>query len=317
MLLNDNGGGWFSPIIPGVFDLLPVNFTVRSGEEDGFFFLQPDDRDHLLFDDQHTRNFAHQIDVVHRGYPGGHFMRGNYLESLLVDTYVSAKGENARLLVEKDLASKTRTYEIVGTAHFDAGYLASSELSSQNLDLGGVFDALIEVLDLWVDQAVEPPSTRSDPLNPGLAGSGEEKPTSIRLPEVACPTGVYFEFPAGVFRVGVTGFQAYLDGPPPASRTDPSNFAEELLEPMDRRGYPVDMNHNGIRDRRETLTEAWQRRRKEGEKFGTLAQGETFTQTHYLNCVRSVATQLFEQRLLSRSALLDYIQKATDSNIGP
>ena len=77
------------------------------------------------------------------------------------------------------------------------------------------------------------------------------------------------------------------------------------------------MNHNGIRDRRETLTEAWQRRRKEGEKFGTLDQNETFTQTHYLNCVRSVATELFEQRLLSRSALLDYIQKATDSKIGP
>lgn len=317
MLLNDNGGGWFSPIIPGVFDLLPVNFTVRSGEENGFFYLQPDAKDHLLFDGTHTRNFAHQIDIVHRGYPGGHFVRGNYLESLLVDTYVSAKRENAQLLVEKGLASKTRTYEIIGTAHFDAGYLASSELSSQNLDLSGVFDALIEVLDLWVDQAVEPPPTRSDSLNPGLAGSEEEKHTSIRLPEVACPTGVYYEFPAGVLRVGVTGFQAYLDSLPPGYRTDPSNFAEELLEPMDRRGYPVDMNHNGIRDRRETLTEAWQRRQREGEKHGTLENDETFTHAHYLNCVRGVATELFEQRLLSRSAMLDYIQKATDSNIGP
>ncbi|MCK5352995.1 hypothetical protein KAJ77_10445 [bacterium] len=88
-------------------------------------------------------------------------------------------------------------------------------------------------------------------------------------------------------------------------------------EAMDRRGYPVDMNHNGIRDRRETLTEAWQRRRKEGEKYGILDQDETFTHSHYLNCVRSVATELFEQRLLSRIAMLDYIQKATDSNIGP
>ena len=77
------------------------------------------------------------------------------------------------------------------------------------------------------------------------------------------------------------------------------------------------MNHNGIRDRRETLTEAWQRRRKEGEKYGILDQDETFTHAHYLICVRRVATELFEQRLLSRSALLDYIQKATNSNIGP
>ena len=316
MLLNDNGGGWFSPIIPGVFDLLPVNFTVRSGEGDGFFFLQPDDKDHLIFDDTHRRTFAHQIDIVHRGEPGVHFMRGNYMESLLVDTYVSAKGENAQLLVEKGLASRTRTYEIIGTAHFDAGYLSSSELSSQNLDLDGVFDALIDVLDLWVDQAVEPPPARSDSLDSGLAGSEEKKP-SLRLPEVACPTGVYYEFPGGVFRVGVTGFQAYLTGLPQASRTDPSNFDKELLEPMDRRGYPVDMNHNGIRDRRETLTEAWQRRRKEGEKYGTLEENEIFTHAHYPNCVRSVATEPFEQRFLSESALLDYIQKATDSSIGP
>ncbi len=77
----------------------------------------------------------------------------------------------------------------------------------------------------------------------------------------------------------------------------------------------MDMNHNGIRDRRETLTEAWQRRRREGEKYGTLDKDETFTPTHYLNCVRSVATELFEQRFLSKSAMLDYIQKATDSNI--
>ena len=85
---------------------------------------------------------------------------------------------------------------------------------------------------------------------------------------------------------------------------------------MDRRGYPVDMNHNGIRDRLETLTEAWQRRRKEGERYGTLEAGETFTHARYLNCVRSVSTELFEQRLLSRDAMLDYIQKATESDFG-
>ena len=312
MLLNDNGGGWFSPIIPGVFDLLPALFAVRSGEGDGFFFLQPDQQDHLVFDDTHARLFAHQIDVRHVGYPGGHFLKGNPLDSLLVDTYVSAKGENARLLIEKGLRSKTRTYAIIGTAHFDAGYLSSSEWSSQNLDLGGVFDALIDVLDDWVDQAVEPPPTRSESLHSDLAAPEEEGQSGIRLPEIACPTGIYYEFPAGGGQVGITGFQAYLPGLPPASQNDPSQFDEELLEPMDRRGYPVDMNHNGIRDRRETLTEAWQRRAREGERYGTLEDDETFTSALYLNCVRSVATELLDQRLLSRSAMLDYIQKATD-----
>ncbi len=316
LLLNDNGGGWFSPIIPGVFDLLPVLFAVRSGEGDGSFFLQPVDRDHFLFDDTHTRTFAHQIDVRHAGYPGGHFIEGNYLEALVVDTYLSAKKENARLLMEKGLASKTRTYEITGTAHFDAGYLASSELASENLDLGGVFDALIEVLDLWVDQAVEPPGAVSEPRNSPLDRPKGEEHALIRLPEVACPTGIYYEFPAGFQRVGVTGFQAYLDGRSPASSSGLSHFDEEALEPMDGRGYPVDMNHNGIRDRVETLAEAWQRRRKEGKRYGTLETDETFTHARYLDCVRSVATELFEARLLSRDAMLDYIQKATDSRTG-
>ena len=316
LLLNDNGGGGFSPIIPGVFDLLPVLFAVRSGEGDGFFSLQPDDRDHLLFDDTHTRTFAHQIDVRHAGYPGGHFMEGNYLEALGVDTYLSAKKENARLLIEKGLASKTRTYEITGTAHFDAGYLASTELASENLDLGGVFDALIEVLDLWVNQAVESPGAVPEASNPGLSGPKKDAHTPIRLPEVACPTGIYYEFPAGVQRVGVTGFQAYLESLPPVSSSGPSHLDQEALEPMDRRGYPVDMNHNGIRDRLETLTEAWQRRQKEGERYGTLEADEPFTHTRYLSCVRSVATELFEQRLLSRDAMLNYIQQATDSDLG-
>ncbi|MEE8349936.1 MAG: alpha/beta hydrolase domain-containing protein [Acidobacteriota bacterium] len=312
MLLNDNGGGWFSPIIPGVFDLLPALSAVRSGEGDGFFFLRPDPLDQLVFADAHARDFAHQIDIQHVGYPRGHFLTGNPLDSLFVDTYFSAKGANARLLTEKGLTSKTRTYEIIGTAHFDAGYLVSSGWSPQNLDLGGVFDALIDLLDNWVDQAVEPPPTRSESRQSGLAASEEARQGGIQLPEIACPTGVYFEFPVGGGRVGLTGFQDYLRVASAAVSGRFSSNDEEQLEPMDRRGYPVDMNHNGIRDRRETLTEAWQRRGREGERYGTLEDGETFTSALYVECVRGVATDLFDQRLLSRSAMLDYIQKATD-----
>ena len=69
-------------------------------------------------------------------------------------------------------------------------------------------------------------------------------------------------------------------------------------------------------DRRETLTQTWQRRRQEGEHTGTLEDGEAFTDAHYVNCVRSVAMALFEKRLLSPSATLDYIQRATDSGLG-
>ena len=310
MLMNDNGGGWFSPIVAGVFGGLPILNAVRSQEGDGFFVLQPDDRDHLMFDDAGRRTFAHQIDIGHRGYPGGHFIKGNLLDSLFVDTYLSLKGENARILKEKGLGSKNRTYDLIGVAHFDAGYLSSSGLSSQNLDLSGVFDALIDVLDLWVDQAVEPPGSRSDLIDLEDTGSG------IRLPEIACPTGVYYQFQRGVERVGVTGFAAYLREPPPSRPVVPSDLGEEWLEPMDRRGYPVDMNHNAIRDGRETMTEAWQRRGKEGEDYGTLAPTKTLTHALYVSCVTQVASELFEQKLLGESAMGDYIKKATESDIG-
>ncbi len=49
---------------------------------------------------------------------------------------------------------------------------------------------------------------------------------------------------------------------------------------------------------------------------GTLEDGKTFTHARYVNCVRGVATELFEAGPLSRSAMLDYIQKATDPDLG-
>ena len=310
MLLNDAGGGWFSPIVPGVFEGLPSLYAAPSQEGDGFFVLRPDDEDQLRFDQAHRERFAHQIEIGHRGDLNGHFIAGSYLDDRQVDTYLALKGENHRLLVAKGLAAKLRTYEVVGIGHFDAGYLRSSALSSQSLDLGGLFDALTDLLDLWVDEGVEPPPTRSDLVNWGDAGRGEEESTGIRLPEIACPTGVYYEFPQGTDRVGVTGFTAYLRELPAPFEGNRPNREEEWLEPMDRRGYPVDMNHNGIRDRRETLTEAWRRRRAEGKKYGILENDETFTHAHFVNCVKAVAEELAEQRLLSRHAMLDYVQRA-------
>jgi hypothetical protein len=227
-----------------------------------------------------------------------------------VDTYLSLKGENARILKEKGLGSKNRTYDIIGVAHFDAGYLSSSGLSPQNLDLSGVFDALIDVLDLWVDQGVEPPESQSDLIDLDDVASG------LRLPEIACPTGVYYQFQRGVDRVGVTGFAAYLREPPPGRPVVPSDLGEEWLEPMDRRGYPVDMNHNSIRDVRETLTQAWKRRGREGETHGTLTPMETLTHARYVSCVTEVASELFGRRLLGESAMRDYIKRATESDIG-
>jgi hypothetical protein len=125
------------------------------------------------------------------------------------------------------------------------------------------------------------------------------------LPETACPTGAYYTFPEplGFTRRGtqVTAFAAY-DG------------AGE--EPLDARGYFVDMNHNNTRDRRETIDQAWQRRAAEGETSGILAPGERVTPERYARCVEEAAAELVAQRLLSPAAGVYYAAQARASNVG-
>ena len=76
------------------------------------------------------------------------------------------------------------------------------------------------------------------------------------------------------------------------------------------------MNGNGVRDTRESITQAWQRRGEQGKEYGTLAPGEEFTHGHYASCVATVASDLFRDRLLSRPALLYFLRQALDFNIG-
>lgn len=116
--------------------------------------------------------------------------------------YISLKRRNARILVEKGLGAKSRTYEIVGVSHADAGRVWPSELRKQNLDLSGVFNGLIDVLDHWVDDGIDPGPTRSDAYSLGdVDGDGRLENSAISLPEIACPTGVYYEFPEDVTEV--------------------------------------------------------------------------------------------------------------------
>ena len=75
-------------------------------------------------------------------------------------------------------------YEIVGVSHGDAGYASRSESATKpglnNLDLGGVFDALIDALDQWAEQGVEPGPTRSDAPFLGDADGAMEKSKTLR-----------------------------------------------------------------------------------------------------------------------------------------
>ena len=225
--------------------------------------------------------------------------------------FLKLKRENALTLQAKGLGDRFRMYEIVGVTHFDAGMVsraggAEGALASQNLDLGGVFDAAIDSLDAWVARGVAPWPTRSDSYLLGdVDGDGVRENRAVALPEAACPTGAYYVFPEalGFSRRGtqVTAFAAY-DG--------------RGEEPLDARGYFVDLNHNNIRDQRETIGEAWQRRAAEGETTGILAPGEALTPERYRRCVEDVAAELVGQRLLSPLAGAYYVEQARASSVG-
>lgn len=300
-LADDAGGGLY----------LPTLFFVRSGNS-SVFSVKPDEGDRLVFDEAHRKAFAPQIDIVHQNDAGNDYVLGDYL---------SNKRANARLLMEKGLASKSRTYEIVGVSHSDAGGVAPSELASQNLDLSGVFDALIDVLDRWLERGIEPSPTRSDAHELGdVDRDGRVENAAIELPEIACPTGVYYEFSEGVKTPGRTGFAAYLREPRPALNADtepiPSDYDQAWLEPLDSRGYLVDMNKNSVRDTRDSITQAWRRRAVAGKKYGTLSLHETLTHAQYASCVAAVASELLRQNLLSENAEVDYVKTAMEFDVG-
>jgi hypothetical protein len=257
-LVDDAGSGLWLPKL--IVDGKDVLFTTKEGRE----------------------RFAKQIDITHMLYAGD---TGDYLQN---------KRENARLLSEKGLSAAHRLYEIRGVSHFDAGQVSRPDLVNQTLDLGGVFDALIDRLDAWVERNVAPTPSKIDAA--GLAdkkNNGANQHGAVALPEVACPLGVYFAYPPEV-DPGRRGGQ----------ETAFAAFDGTNQEPLDARGILIDMNANGVRDKRETVTEAWQR-------LGLLKAGQKLTSAAYQSCIKDAAAQLVKQGLLPPKVGEYYVEKAS------
>lgn len=314
MILDDSAGGFF----------LPTLYFTRVDNKDGSFSVKPDYRDHLVFDEARKQMFVPQIDTLHQLYSGP-----RWVATIWGGDYPTIKRQNTRFLIEKGLGQKHRLYEIAGVSHGDAGAHYPSKQWEQNLDLAGMFDALIDVLDYWVERGVEPPPTRSDlPRFGDFNGDRVIENPAISLPEAACPCGVYFEFPGGIIGrsgeegtgAGRTGFAAFLKEERPAINADtmkvPPGFDPSWLEPLDSRGRFVDMNGNNVRDTRESITQAWRRRGREGKQYGVLEPNEALTHGGYVTCVARVASELYEQRLITEAAMLHYIREAISSDIG-
>ena len=166
----------------------------------------------------------------------------------------------------------------------------------KTLDLSKTMDAMIDLLDNWVERGAAPPPTKSDWLELGdVDGDGINENPAVALPEVACPLGVYYPYPPslGGRGVGTTGFAAF-DG--------------TSLEPLDGRDVFVDMNRNRYPDYRETVTQAWRR-------LGLLEPGVSFGRTVYVDCVRASVRELREEQLITEDRAALYIEEAAQAEL--
>jgi hypothetical protein len=239
--------------------------------------LMIDGKDTLFVGGDKAR-FKPQIDITHQLYAGDS------------NDFLVKKRQNAEILRAKGLGDKHRVYEVRGVSHFDAGQTQLADLVPQTLDLGGLMASFLDMLDRWVEKGEAPPPSRSDVA----ALTGTENP-AIALPEVACPLGVHYVFPAA----HGTSRRAYQE-------TAFAAFDGVNQEPIDGRGQFVDMNGNGKRDGRESVAQAWTR-------LGLLKTGERFTHAKYVACIADAAAKLVDQGFLPPRMLPYYVNRAATS----
>lgn len=256
--------------------------------------LFQDGKDILFRSEKEREQFANQIDITHLLYVR---WREHSLPQWVSKVYLINKRNNPKWLREKGLGSKHRMYEIEGVSHSGGENSSGREAEDiKVLDLSKTMDAMIDLLDNWVDKGKEPPPTKSDWLELGdIDGDGINENPAVALPEIACPLGTYFPYPASMKGggVGTTSFAAY-DG--------------KSLEPQDGRGVFVDMNLNQYPDLRETVTQAWRR-------LGLLKPGVRFSRDQYVDCVRTSVANLRKEEFITENRAALYLEEASQTEL--
>lgn len=259
--------------------------------------LLKDGKDVLYRTPQERATFIKTLALSHQAYPlvysnvvVGEF-DAKHAPPGVSDTALVNKRTMAKMFRDKGMDNVFRMYEVRGVSHLgDEDLPNNKERDVQVVHLSRVMDHTVDLLDAWVEKGIEPPKTRSD--DPAMSAI-----PAIGLPETACPLGQYFPFPPlrgnNSGSAGVTSFAAF-DG--------------AGLEPLDGQLMYVDMNRNGRRDRRETVTEAWRR-------LGLLQAGDMFTRARYVACVRETAGKLREQNLLTDEMVRAYAEEAEKAEL--
>ena len=292
-------------------------------DEHGTFRLQPSDTDALSFDVDQRRFMSPVIEIIHAKYAGGRTSTVPRIFERVPATYTEYKRENARINIEKGLGDLWKSYEIAGVSHADASSEASRypDLAKDMVDIGGVAIALEQALVDWVLKDKKPPATRVDAFD--VWEVDPQAGPAIQLPETACPRGefhTYMNRPDGT-SVGSSPalFVPYLTELRPQINEDqprPPGFKDEWLEPLNRKGYLVDMEGSGHRMTRPTIQQIWHIRYREGKKTGVLKPYEKLTREIYTACVSDVVTNLHADGLLTSEARDWYVEKARTDEIG-
>jgi hypothetical protein len=272
-LLDDPGGGLFLPM------------QMKNGV------------DVLYRTAAEKATFVKSLVISHQAYPlvysnvvVGEFDAKNAPPGIS-DTALTNKRNMAKLFAKKGMSNVFRMYEVRGVSHQgDEDLPTNRNRDVAALHLSRVMDAAVDLLDNWVERDVEPPQTKSDDASVSPVAA-------IGLPETACPLGQYFPFPPlrgnNSGAAGVTSF-APFDG--------------AGLEPMDGQLMYVDMNKNGRRDQRETVTQAWRR-------LGLIAGDAGFDRGRYVACVQDAAGKLRRENLLTDESVRAYVEDARQAEL--
>ncbi len=279
-LNSDSGGGIFLPV------------------------LMEDGKDVLFLTEKDRRRFVKTIEITHQLYIRRRNLQGRSIPQWVSPVYLINKRMNAKILKDKGLGDRIRMYEVRGVSHVAGGYLSAKEFAFRGvsrgenpdvvlLEVSGLLDGLIDLLDNWVEKDIAPPPSKSDWFELGdVDRDGVIENEAIALPEVACPLGLYFQYPPSRGEGGIawTGF---------------ASFDGQSLEPLDSRGVFVDMNLNRYLDHRESVDQAWHR-------LGLLKPGETFSRSKYQACVEAAVDKLKQDKLITEQVAAHYIQQASE-----